>query len=83
MNDKQKKALWLGIAIMAAMGIYPPWNFQSSQASIPELIGYSWIFLPARTWTEANVIDVTRLTIQWIVVALITAGLLVSFKTSD
>lgn len=88
MNKKQKVALWVGIAAAVIMGLYPPWNYDHPKLG-SKSIGYSSIFTPAQkqvteyndTYTEtANAIDATRLIIEWVLVAIVTGGLIVTLS---
>lgn len=56
MNDAQRLVLWLGLAVMLAMGVYPPWihtlqgagekPFTAEVAGRFDDDGYGWIFSP-------------------------------------
>ncbi len=65
MNRKQLKAMWIGIAVFTLMGLFPPNRYG----------GYDFI-----AYMEGQEIGWDGLSIQWIVVAVITAGLIVTFK---
>ncbi len=71
MNKRQLLAMWAGIAVMVLMGLFPPyrlsWYFK----------GYHAIWGPP----NAGVIDILRLTVQWAVVAGVTAGAIMSLRS--
>ena len=83
MNKKQKLCLWLGIATIVAMAIYPPWVCQDLRLPWTEGYGkvrpgpYTFIVNPP---SGSKFIDLYRLGIQWITVAVITGGLIFTFK---
>jgi len=76
MNKKQKIALWLGIIIIVAMGTFPPWVI-SIQGAIQQR-GYDFILIPPEEYCHINT---SRLYVQWIMVVLITGGLLITIKS--
>ena len=98
MNDEQKTCLWIGIAAIVIMGIFPPWTLQLTSTSILTLSvdqkqwlagqkssAYKFLLTPPQLMKSAKIgvpfqIDVPKLGIQWAVVAVITCGLLVTFK---
>ena len=71
MNKKQERVLWAGFALIALMGLFPPWF------SNREFVGYSFIFLPAG---HSSHIDVARLVVQCLVAGLVAGGLFLAFK---
>ncbi|MCK5708093.1 MAG: hypothetical protein KAI43_10610 [Candidatus Aureabacteria bacterium] len=92
MNFKQKIVLWIGIAIIVGMGIFPPWKVERGKKSnmfnevfnddkyTPSLIisnGYHFLFNPP---SRAKGIDVGRLFVQIGLVTIITGGLLLTIK---
>jgi len=82
MNTKQKISLWLGIVVIAAMTIYPPWvcyEILWRGAVYNQVVSiqpgpYSFILKPP---PKAKFIDLYRLGVQYFVVAVVTAGLIV------
>lgn len=52
MNKRQKKVLWIGIAAIVVMGIFPPWAF-SNQVSIV-MWGYGFFFNPPEKACHIN-----------------------------
>jgi len=59
------------------MGLIPPWYFYSPQSSTPG--HYDFIF-SCDYYDRGTHIDITRLFIQWAVVAIATAGILFYLK---
>jgi len=80
LNTKQLVALWIGITIIALMGIFPPVKKtmpkpELSPPSYRQVVAYNFLF------TESlNEIEYQRLLIQWLITAIITAGLVVTFE---
>ena len=83
MNKKQKICLWVGIAVFVLMGLYPPWIIIHPTKGYHALPKYRFLLLPPYSNNKAGLslhqIDVTKLVIQWFMVAAITAGLVVTF----
>ncbi len=77
MNWIQKTFLWIGIAVIVIMGIFPPWAMSGQGAFAPE--GYSFILNPP---TELCHINTSRLYVQWTMVAVVTGGLILTFKNN-
>jgi len=75
MNLKQKICLWVGIAVIVVMGIFPPLVI-SIQGAI-EQQGYGFILIPPEKYCHINT---SRLYVQWIMVAVVTGGFIVTFK---
>lgn len=77
-NPNQRKPLQVGIAVAVLMGIFPPWTDSflldsgtqgrvQSQGSA----GYAFILAPPKAeFLHSITIDITRLLVQWVVVAL-------------
>ncbi len=89
MNKKQLACLWIGIIVIVLMGLFPPWIIPSSSEGIKYRIdrGYKILFSPVEIQipkTEvafsAATLDMHRLCIQWFMVAVITGGLVCTFK---
>jgi hypothetical protein len=73
LNQSQKAALWLGIALVLAAGICPPWKANGTPLS------YALIFHPPASVEKADVhIDFERLAVQWLMAVVLTAGLIAS-----
>jgi len=83
MNRKQKICLWVGIAVFVAMGLFPPWVAIHPTEGFHALAKYSFLLLPPYSDNKAGLsfhqIDITKLVIQWFMVATITGGLIVTF----
>jgi len=87
MNFKQKIVLWIGIAIIVGMGLFPPWKVETGKERIfsgkkytPSFIvssGYHFLFNPP---SRAKGIDVGRLFVQIGLVAIITGGVILTIK---
>ena len=79
--SKKLKVLWTGIAIIILMSLFPPWkDLRSSRSRRSHYVvagGYGFLFDPPY---RAKSIDVARLGVQILVVALITGGVIVSIK---
>jgi hypothetical protein len=79
MNRKQKKCLWVGIAVFILMGLFPPWYSYSSIRGYNSLIyhsyGYGFLLIPP----EGRSIDTHRLYVQWSMVGVVTGGLILTF----
>ena len=87
MNWKQKLVLMLGIAIFVIMGIYPPWVLRFGSNAYPQTaVGpYAPIteyteFSDRNRGTYLKYIDLYRLGVQWIMVVVVTGGLIVVLK---
>ncbi len=95
MNRKQIIVLWIGIAAIVIMGIFPPWILNAEGASlmiqtqreISELSNqnfhtYHFILSGPRVKNVSFLlrVDLPKLSVQWITVAAITGGLLVTFR---
>jgi hypothetical protein len=80
LNVKQLAALWIGITIIALMGIFPPVKKtmtkpELSPPSYRQVVAYDFLF------TESlNEIEYQRLLIQWLITAIVTTGLAVTFE---
>ena len=80
MNLKQKICLWIGIAVIVAMGIFPPWIVAPTILS-PQHGGYHFILSPPEVgYNHCYSLNTSLLLIQWAMVATITGGLLVTLK---
>lgn len=96
MNRKQIIVLWIGIAVIVVMGIYPPWTMKSVYANqlkgsdtdtirslmkfVNEVYYPIWPRPLKNNYLLFMEIDICKLVVQWIMVATITGGLLVTFK---
>lgn len=74
MNNKQVAIIGGAVAIIILMGLFPPWTYtlHTSRIQRERPAGYSLIFSPPEPERDAPAfgvrIDVTRLTIQWLLV---------------
>ncbi len=80
MNGKQIVTLWIGITIIALMGIYLPVHKTVSKNEAPppsyrQVVIYDFLFKDS-----IQEIDYPRLLIQWLIVATITGGLMLTFN---
>jgi hypothetical protein len=93
-NRKQKICLWAGAAVIAAMVVYPPWIARlTDQGAVhsQNRIGYAWLWArPKLSWEPYGArftLEVTpnlgRLSVQCMVVAIITFSLMVAFKRNQ
>jgi len=87
MNKNQLIVLWVGIIVVVLMGLYPPWQYNGHiverNVNVVVPAGYSFIGDPiysAGIMEFGASIDVTRLLIQWFMVAFITGGLIYTLK---
>ena len=81
MNKKQKIVLWIGIAVIVIMGIFPPWVISGYSTGRPIAGSYSLITSPPKMGEAyAKSIDLYRLGVQWVIVGVITGGLIYTFK---
>ena len=71
MSKTQLKILWIGIAIIVLMGIFPPKEYNTPIGSYAN--GYDFIL------TVDN-IAFSRLFVQWLIVVAISGGLIYSLK---
>ena len=89
MNKKQLIIMWVGIAIVVLMGIFPPWLAIEENTHI--YLGHSFILSPPNeNWlrhhrdsidiNQIGIVDFTRLLIQWTMVSVIVGGLFITFK---
>lgn len=77
MNAKQRKLLQVGIVVAVLMGVFPPWmdSFSYEQLHSQGAGGYAFIFDPPKAEILHTVsIDLSRLVVQWVVVALAVGG---------
>ena len=83
MNWKQKICLWVGIVAFVLMGIFPPWVAAPPGGGNYVAGGYAFILFPRNQFGESHWlarIDLGQLAAQWAMVAVVTAGLIVTFK---
>ena len=80
MNRKQKICLWIGIIVIVVLGIYPHWmiiveNPVRGESAFISMGRHFLLHQYHKQWQ----IDMSRLSVQWIIVAVITGGLFVTF----
>ena len=91
MNDKQKICLWIGIVFIVVMGLFPPWYRVVERPRDGTKIysrypaAYCCIFSPPNIrggnfLGNTYKIDFARLAIQYFVVAVVTAGLIITLR---
>mgnify|MGYP000244575914 CR=1 FL=1 len=87
MNKTQLLVMWVGIAIVVLMGIFPPWAEQVTYIDdgVRRCIagGYHWLWFRHFPSNSELTIYTTRLAIQCLIVALLTAGFVFTFKEKD
>ena len=81
MNRKQVICLWIGIIVIVLLGLYPPWMIiiESQVRGDSGFIGKGRHFM-LHQYNKQWQIDTSRLGVQWIIVAVITGGLVVTFS---
>lgn len=90
MNDEQKTCLWISIAVIVLMAIFPPTPHGCYYRALyggfgrdKEVKPLGHVFHPGYTFllvTEASNIGLGKLIVQWAVVALITGVLIYKHK---
>jgi hypothetical protein len=74
MNRKQIICLWIGIVVVVLMGLFPPSYISNTYDN--RKIEYMFLLNPTRFS-----VDISRLSVQWVVTAVITGGLILSFQS--
>ena len=84
MTRAQRVVILVGLLVVAAMGVYPPWSGESHPITLSGAGGDMHVHAYGplwATWTDVEDwdtrIDGLRLLVQWAVVAAITAALVV------
>lgn len=85
MNRKQKICLWIGIAIIVVMGIFPPWvmpitSRYGSRDTVKRRYYYGYHSIWEQRENPVESIDFHRLGLQWAITSVITGSLIYSFK---
>jgi hypothetical protein len=93
MNRRQRGCLWVGFLLLVGATLFPPWTYSYRSSSLglprlprlPSLAGsrsgssplssYGFLFYPP--FGSARV-DVNRLFVEWVLIALMTSGLFLS-----
>lgn len=89
LNRRQRIVLWCGISVFAIMGLVPPWTATRpwEGAYLRQNAGYSLIVLPpAKRFSSggwAVQVDLIRLGVQWTIVSVVTAGVLLTSRTRN
>jgi hypothetical protein len=90
LNTTQRVIILAGIAIIALMGLFPPWTYtlKATMTYSEEPAGYGFIASPPRRKGDSLMhgvkIDSSRLLIQWTVtIAASCFGVLVTAKRKD
>ena len=73
MTTKQKAIVWIGIALVLAAGVYPPWVALLGSGSPKGPGGYHWLISPPSD--EFLALDMPRLFIEWILIVVTIGGL--------
>ncbi len=79
MNKKQRRALWIGVIVIALMCLWPPW--MDAERSWRDAGGYGFLFYPEPFTDGPEQIDFGRLSVQCFVVALLTTTKLVTSRS--
>lgn len=78
LNDKQQKIVIVGVVLFVLMGLIPPWTYTLEAQTIHRVrpAGYALIISPPDPEENAAAfgvkIDISRLIIQWLVLAAAT-----------
>lgn len=73
--------MWIGITIIALMGLFPPWHTQIPQRGTQKPFGYAFIFAPPEVESAVYpTLNIPRLMIQWFLVSVVTGSLIITFK---
>ena len=76
MNRKQKICLWIGIAVIVLMGLFPPVSIFEAGRYAYRDIEYRFLLN-----TGGGLVALSNLLLQWAVVAVITGGLIIPLQT--
>jgi hypothetical protein len=89
MTGRAIGALWIGIAIVVVMGLFPPWIESRTMVVTNDKIayaytaffsrGHSFLFAPP-TGKDKVFVDLSRLVLQWVMVAAITLGVVATLN---
>lgn len=89
MNDKQRKIVIVGVVLFILMGLFPPWTYTLDAQSIhrEKPAGYALIISPPGPEKNAPAfgvkIDISRLIVQWLVLAATTGLGVFMTRTQD
>lgn len=70
MTYRVRCVLWVWIAMVAAIGLFPVWAYDTTNGDGPNSMGRHFIF----TWSLGGRIDMSRLLVEWAVATVIAAG---------
>ena len=84
-NKAQKRVLLIALGIFVLLNFFPPWKTYTNppEYTLSESLGYSFILSPPVSpfsYEAYVVMDYTRLFVQWAILILITAGVLLFFQ---
>ena len=80
MNDKQRLVVILGVSAIALTGLVPPWHhYVPSQYSFAS-DSYRPIFLPP---SQGASVDIGRLLIEWVVIAVVAGAAYMIYKSRE
>ena len=79
MNRKQLIGLWVGIVVIVVMGLFPPWTAYKGNDGECYMLHKFILFQPAEKNIPAR-IDIAHLFAQWIMVAVVTSGFIITFQ---
>lgn len=65
MSDRQRIIVWIGVGLVFATGLFPPWTSDSHSR-------YAWLFTPP----SAMRLDFPRLAVGWILILVFISAML-------
>lgn len=77
MNKRQVRVTVAALALIAIMGIFPPWSLRT-EGGREISRGYSFITSPACPICSINI---SRLFVQWVVIGVIGVGITLALKS--
>jgi hypothetical protein len=93
MDKRQRIVVWIALALIAVMGLWPPWveSYQRGTVHVgPTSGGYYWVFSQPEppslygnyryTVFLSRHIDFARLFLQWAMVVVVAAGLMLALN---
>jgi len=89
LNDKQRKIVIVGVVLFVLMGLFPPWTYTLDAPSVhrEKPAGYALIISPPGPEKHAPAygvrIDISRLIVQWLVLAAATGLGVYMTRTQD
>jgi hypothetical protein len=81
-NSMKRPIITIGIIVFIIMGLFPPWKYtlNAQGIHIEKPAGYALIIYPPKPEIIAEAygvrVDISRLVIQWIILAVATGGAL-------